>query len=119
MVPLPIALLALVYAAVATASAVSVWRVASGASQQQLVWPLAWLALSVAAMCGLALLRPWARRLAIIGLVVITTVVLAVAALLVMAGRPLGAIAATSAAALHVVMIRYLQRPSVRAYFQP
>ena len=55
--------------------------------------------------------------LAVIGLVLIAMTMLVIAALLVMAGRPLGGLFATAAASVHVVLIRYLQRPSVRAHF--
>jgi len=118
MVPWPIALLAMLYAVIATASAAAFWRIVSGTSHQSVVWPLGWLALSAAAMVGLALLRPWARRLAIVGLALITMTMLALAALLVMAGRPLGGLLATAAASVHVVIIYYLRRPAVRAMFQ-
>ena len=117
MVPWPIALLAMLYAVIATASAAGLWKIATGASHQSLVWPLGWLTLSVAAMVGLALLKPWGRRLAVVGLALITMSMLALAALLIMARRPLGGLLATAAASVHVVMIRYLHRPATKAYF--
>ena len=117
MVPWPIALLAMLYAVIATSSAAGLWKIAVGASRQSPLWPMGWLALSVAAMVGLSLLKSWGRRLAVIGLALIVITMLAVAALLVMAGRPLGGLLATVAASVHVVMIRYLQRPATKAYF--
>ena len=45
MIPIPVALLALFYAVIATMSGVSVWKVVTGVSQQSIVWPLGWLAL--------------------------------------------------------------------------
>ena len=117
MVPIPIALLALFYAVIATASAVSLWKVVSGASHQSFLWPLGWLALSVSAMYGLALLKPWARTVAIISFVALTTVALGVAGLMVATGRPLGGLFSTVIVGFYVLSIRYLQRPSVKRYF--
>ena len=117
MVPTPIALLTLFYGCLAAMSASTVWRVMSGASQQSLLWAAGWLALSAGAMCGLPLLRPWARTLAIAGLAGFSLVLLAHAAALVMAGRPLIGLGATLTASMPVLVIRYLRRPIVRAYF--
>jgi len=117
MIPLPIALLALFYAVVATMSGLSVWKVATGISQQSIVWPLAWLALSVSAVYGLALLRSWGRTVAIIGFIALAVVTLSFAALLV-AGRQAGAaLVTTFTAGLYILGIRYLQRPSIKVYF--
>jgi hypothetical protein len=117
MVPWPIALLALLYAVIATASAVSVWRVMSGASAQPLLWPVAWLTLSASAVYGLALLKPWARTVTLIGFVALSVVTLGVAGVMVATGRPLGGLFATVIVGFYVLAIRYLQRPSVRTYF--
>ena len=118
MVPWPIALLALFYAAIATISASTVWKIATGQAHQSLVWPVGWLALSAGAMCGLPLLRPWARHVAIAGSALTALITLAVAGLLVMGGRPLGALAATLGAGVHVLIIRYLQRQATKSYFE-
>ena len=119
MVPWPIALLSVCYGLVAAVSATLVWKVATGAAHQPLVWPVAWLALSGGIMCGLPLLKPWARRLAIVGSVWLMVVTLSVAGLLIIHGRPLAGLLATVGAALHVIVIRYLNRPQVRVWFRP
>ena len=119
MIPWPIALLTLFYGCLAAMSAATAWRVMTGASEQSLVWAVGWLALSAGAMCGLPLLRPWARTLAIAGLAGFSLVLLAHAAGLVMAGRPLVGLGATMTASMPVLVIRYLRRPTVRACFQP
>jgi hypothetical protein len=117
MVPVPIALLALFYAVIATMSGVSVWKVATGVSHQSLIWPLGWFALSASAVYGLALLKSWGRTVAIIGFIALATVTLSFAALLV-AGRQAGAaLLTTFTAGLYVLGIRYLQRPAIKAYF--
>jgi hypothetical protein len=118
MVPWPIALLTLFYGVIATISAATVWKIVTGVSGQSLIWPVAWLALSGSAMCGLPLLKPWARGLAVFGSALLALVSLAFAGLLVMAGQPLGGLLATLGAAIHVLVIRYLQRPVVKAYFR-
>lgn len=117
MIPWPIALLTLFYGLIAAASGAMVWKILAGSSRQPLLWALAWLAVSGGVMCGLPLLKPWARRLAIFGSVVLTALTLSVAALFIMASRPLAALVITLGAGLHVVTIRYLRRPAVRAWF--
>jgi len=118
MIPWPIALLSLCYGLIAAASSVMVWKITAGSSQQPLLWALAWLAVSSGVMCGLPLLKPWARRLAIFGSVVLTALTLSVAAVFLIASRPVAALVITLGAGLHVVTIRYLQRPAVRAWFE-
>ena len=117
MIPWPIALIAVLFAIVAAVSAASVCKIASGAVHHPVLWPAAWLALSTAVICGLVLLRPWARRAAVLGLILMTLLGLAVASLLVLAGRPGAALAATVITAVFLVTIRYLRRPGVKAYF--
>jgi hypothetical protein len=117
MIPVPIALLALFYAVIAAAAGASVWRVVTGASTQSILWPAAWLALSLSAMFGLALLKPWSRSVAIIGFAALCAVTLGVAGLMVAGGRPGTGLVATLIVGFYVLAIRYLQRPSVKAYF--
>ena len=117
MIPWPIALLTLFYGVIATLSASAAWKVVSGMSERPMLWPLAWLALALSTACGLALLRPWGRRLAVAGSVIMALVTLALAGLLVMGGHPVAALLATVAASVHVIVIRYLGRPVVRGYF--
>ena len=118
MVPWPIALLTLFYGAVAAASAATVWGICCGRSHQPLPWALAWLGFSASTMCGLPLFKSWARRLAVFGSILMVALILAIAALLAMHGHPIGALAATLASAIHVLIIRYLRRPVVRACFE-
>jgi hypothetical protein len=118
MVPWPIALLAAVYAVLATASAASVWRIVTGSSSQSLLWAVGWLSLSAAAMCGLALLKPWARTLAVWGFAALALLTLALAGQLVGSGRPVGALVTALMAGLHILAIRYLRRPTVKALFE-
>ncbi len=117
MVPWPIALLTLLYGVIAAVSAATVWQVVGGFTSRPLTWPLLWLAASGSAMCGLPLLKPWARVIAIWASVGLMLATLSVAALLVASGRPLGALVATCGAGVHILVIRYLRRPVVRAYF--
>ena len=117
MIPIPVALLSLFYAVIATMSGVSMWKVVTGVSQQSILWPLAWLALSASAMCGLALLRLWGRTVAIIGFIALSVVTLSFAGLLVVGRHAGAALLTTFTAGLYVLAIRYLQRPSTKAYF--
>lgn len=117
MVPWPIALLSLFYGVIAAASAANAWKAVQGISRQPVLWPLLWLAVSAGAMCGLALLRPWGRVLAVAGFTALCVVALAVAGVLVTSAHPLAAIAAAVAAGLHIMAIRYLQRATVKALF--
>ena len=117
MVPWPIALLTIFYGAIASLSAATVWQVVSGTGGRALIWPAMWLALSAGVMFGLPLLKAWARRLAIVASVLLMLSMLGVAVRVVMAGRPLIGLVATVGAAVHVIIIRYLQRPAVKAYF--
>ncbi len=117
MIPWPIALLSLFYGVLTAASAATVWKILTGALHQPLLWALAWLALSVGAMCGLALLKSWGRALAIFGSVLMAVLTLAVAGLCAINGHPFGGLLSTVGAGIHLIVIRYLRRPMVRAYF--
>ena len=118
MIPAPIAMLAVFYGVIAATSGASLWKIIIGRSSQPFLWPSMWLALSVGAMCGLALLRPWGRRLAIWASALLMVATLAVSALLVSAGRPWIGLMVTLSATCHVMVIRYLQRPLVRQLFE-
>ena len=117
MVPWPVALLTLFYGVIAAASSATVWNILSGRAQASVAWPMAWLAMSGGAMCGLPLLKPWGRALAITVSILLTLVTMSIAGLLVAAHHPLAALAATGSSLMHVITIRYLQRPSVKAFF--
>ena len=117
MIPWPIALLTLFYGALAAASAATVWKIAIGLTDRPISWPLAWLAASVGLMCGLPLLKPWARQLAIAGSWMLVATTLAIAGLLARADRPIAALGATLGCTIHLIVIRYLGRPSVKVHF--
>ena len=117
MVPWPIALLSLFYGIVAAASAATLWKVLVGAVERPVAWPLCWLVLSAGAMCGLPLLRSWGRRFAVWTSSLLTASTLAGSALLVASGRPVAGLAVTFSTAFHLLVIRYLTRPSVRHWF--
>ena len=114
---MPIAILTIFYGLLATLSAAAVWRVASGTSRQSLVWALGWLALSAGAMCGLPLLKPWGRTLALITSAALMAATLAVSAALIASGHPAAGLAVTCTTAFHALVIRYLGRPVVKRYF--
>lgn len=117
MVPVPIAILTLFYGLLATCSAAAVWRVASGATRQSWVWALGWLVLSAGATCGLPLLKPWGRTLALITSAALMAATLAVSAALIASGHPGAGLAVTCTTAFHALVIRYLGRPVVKEYF--
>ena len=117
MVPWPIALLTLFYGLLAAVTGTTVWKIVTGTLERPIVWPAAWLALSVAVMCGLPLFKPWARRLAVVGSAGLGLVTLGVALLIAGAGRPGFGLLGALLAGTHLIVIRYLRRPSVKAYF--
>ena len=118
MIPWPIGLLTLFYGAMAALSAATVWKMLFDVTDRSIVLPLAWLTLSATLMCGLPLLKSWARTLAVGASLLMMLFTLSLAALLVMRGQPGVAVLATCGAGVHGVIIRYLQRPVVKTYFQ-
>ena len=118
MVPLPIAGLAVLFALIAALSASEVWKILQGRVDGSPVWALAWLVISFVTMCGLSLMRPWARRAAIVGLIFMALWGLGVAALYIAARQPWMALAMTFSTLLPVGSIRYLRRPLVKALFE-
>ena len=117
MVPLPIGLLTLMYAGIVAAASASIWGRLIGRGEASLVWSAGWLAVSLGAVCGLALLRPWGRRLAMWGFAGLMATTLAMAAQQIAGGRPVAALATAITAGLQYLGIRYLRRPHVRAWF--
>lgn len=118
MVPWPIALLTVFYGMVAAFSAATAWRILSGAVEQLLAPQLIWLALSAGAMGGLPLRKAWGRRLAIWTSLLLMIAMVATAVLVGVVGRhPLLGIVMACGAGLHVLAIRYLQRPDVKQWF--
>lgn len=117
MVPWPIAFLSLAYAVLATVAAASCWKILNGIIVRPLSISLAWLVLATTVMIGLPLLKDWARRMAIASSILLALTTLAFAATLVASRHPAGALLATLGAGIHVIVIRYLRRPVVRAQF--
>lgn len=117
MVPVPIAMLSLGYGILAAMAGTSIWKVLIGSVEGNVLWPAAWLVLSLVSACGLALLKPWARTLAIVGFVWITLVILSLAGVMIASGRPVAALAAVIGTGVPLLAIRYLRRPIVRELF--
>ena len=117
MVPWPMAILTLYYGVIATLSAAMLWKVLIGASHRPLIWPMVWFVLSAGAMMGLPFLKAWARGLAIWTSTLLIVATLSVAGLLIASGHPVGALLATVGTAVHVIVIRYLQRPVIKVLF--
>ncbi len=117
MVPGPIALLSLFYGVIATIAAASIFKILAGASTQSLIWPLLWFGLAAGAMCGLPLLKSWARRVAIAGSIGMSLLMLGVAASYVSSAHPLAGLLTALLAGTHILIIRYLRRPDVKGYF--
>ena len=117
MIPWPIAFLTLFYGVIATLSAATIWRIATGVIARPLLRPLAWLAVSSSVTFGLPLLKSWGRTVTVAASALMALTTLAVAGLLVVGGRPLAALLVAVAAGGHILVIRYLQRPAIKAYF--
>ena len=119
MIPWSVALIALAYAAIASASAATLVKIAEGRASQPVFWPALWLAVSLTLLVGLAQMKPWARRLAIWSSVLIASGAAGIASASI--ARPVPepgwALAATGAASLQLLIIRYLTRPRVKAWF--
>ena len=117
MIPLPVALLALLFTALATVSAARLYQALTGASQQSMLWAIGWLVVCGGAAMGLALLRSWGHRLAVLGLWACALATLSIAGLLAGARHPAEAMMTAIGAGLPVVGVQYLKRPAVRAWF--
>ena len=70
-------------------------------------------------MCGLSLLKPWARRLAVGASSLMMAATLSFAALLIARAHPVAGLMATLSAGVHVLIIRYLRRPMIKTLFAP
>ena len=83
------------------------------------MWPLVWWAVSAMLVVGLALMKPWARMLAIIASTVMTVGALGMAIIAVLPAQPEGwrSLMATCMAGGHLIIIRYLTRPQVKGWF--
>jgi len=119
MVPWPIALLAGLYAVLATSSAAALWRIMQGQAHQSPLWPAVWCAVSTTLVIGLALLKPWARTLAIWSATFTLVGWLSAALLAVLrpTPAPLSSLTATGIAGGYLLVLRYLTRPHVKAWF--
>jgi hypothetical protein len=111
-----VAVLAVGFAALAALAWLNLLQAA--VTPLQRCWLAGWTLLATATMVGLPLLRPWARALAVLGLGWLTLMLLATAAGLVGRGRPAAGILLTLAAGGVLLVIRYLRRPSVKAWFE-
>ena len=118
MVPWPIALLSMGYTLLAPSSAVMTWRHLHG-QVAGWVWSGAWCAVSVVLVAGLATLKPWARRLAVwvSGALMVSALGAGILAITQVPPQPTRSLAATVMACVQVVVMRYLTRPHVRAWF--
>ena len=121
MVPWPIALLSVGYTILATSAAAAMWRHLQG---QGGAWSLGaglWCAVSVILVAGLATLKPWARTLALWVSVGLTLGALGAGVLAIVQAppQPMRSLAATIMACVQLVILRYLTRPHVRAWFRP
>lgn len=118
MIPWPIALLALFYGVVATLAAATAWKIILGVSAASWTWAVVWVVLSGGAVYGLIFLKPWGRKLAIWTSTLLIVTTLAVSALLIASTQPGFGLLMTFSTACHYLMIRYLQRPMVKAWFE-
>jgi len=120
MIPWPVAFLAIFYAVLATSSAAILWQAGHGQLQRSLLWPGLWCGLSTLLVLGLALLKPWARKLAIWTSIVMMLGSLGVAGSAIVQANPepIRSLIATGIASAQLVVIRYLCRPAVKAWFQ-
>lgn len=121
MIPWPIAMVVVFYAMLATASASTLWNIASGRLQGSAVWPSVWFGLSAILVMGLAFLKAWARQVAVWASLVMMFTALGVAYLVIATPNPQPArsLLATGMAGIHLVVIRYLTRPHVKGWFSP
>ena len=120
MVPWPIGVIAAVHAVFATVAAAAVWRVGmSHALSASSAWSSLWCLSSSALTVGLVFLKPWARRFAVYASIALAIGGLAVAALAVLGAPPDPArsLCGTGFASAQLVIIRYLTRPRVKAWF--
>ncbi len=120
MVPWPIALLVLWYAGLATASAATLWKLWHGQVHGAILWLSVWCGVSAVLVVGLAWLKPWARKLAIwsSGLILVGALANAGLAIAQAAPQPMRSVLATGIASIQLVVIRYLTRPHVKAWFK-
>lgn len=119
MVPWPIAVVCGLYAVIATAAAVAVWRALSEGGVAAIGWSWFWLAMAGSVVAGLAFMKPWGRRLAVWGSLALLVGALGSAVLAIMHAppQPLRSMTATGLAGVYLVVIRYLTRPRVKAWF--
>ena len=119
MVPWSIALLALWYAGLATASAATLWKLGQEQVHGAVLWPSVWCGVSAILVVGLAWLKPWARKLAIwsSGFILLGALANAGLAIAQATPQPMRSLWATGIASIQLVVMRYLTRPHVKAWF--
>jgi len=118
MIPWPIALLCVFYAVIATVSAASLWQGLARPSTL-LAWPVAWLVLTTVVTVGLGLMKPWARRVAVWTSLALMVAALCAAWMAAILTPPSAraSLLGTGLASIQFVVIRYLTRPHVKAWF--
>ncbi|MBI3088058.1 MAG: hypothetical protein HYY91_04150 [Candidatus Omnitrophica bacterium] len=119
MIPWPIALLAGLYAVLGTCSAAALWRILQGQEARSPLWPMAWTVVSGAIVVGFAFLKPWARTLAIwsAAFTLVGSLSAALLAVLRPHPEPMRSVTATAMAGVYLLVLRYLTRPHVKAWF--
>ncbi len=119
MIPWPIAVLCAFYAILATSSAALGWNIVAHRVEGSLVWSGLWTVWSLVLVWGLAFLKPWARTLAVWASVVLMVSALGAALLVILRAHPepRASLTATGMATVHLIVLRYLTRPHVRAWF--
>ena len=119
MVPWPVAVVCGLYAVIATSAAAAVWRALPQGGAAVIGWSGLWLAMAGSVVAGLARMKPWGRRLAVWGSLALLVGALGSAVLAVMQAppQPLRGLTATGLAGVYLVVIRYLTRPRVKAWF--
>ena len=116
MIPLPIALLSLFYALIATAAAAQSYKILTGMLDKPLIPQITWLILAAGAMVGLPLRRPWGRWMGIACAWWVVLTVLAIAAWLIVHQEPGFGLVAGLGTVVPLVAARYLTRPKVKAW---
>jgi hypothetical protein len=117
MIPWPIALLSLSYVFIAAMAAKRAWLITTGLAGGSLLIQAVWLGLAGGAAIGLALLRPWGRRLAIWTSLSLMALFAGLATLAVAAREPAIGLATACLAGLQMVPIRYLRRLPATAWW--
>ena len=119
MIPWPIAIVCGLYTAVATFAAAAAWKGLHAGAPAAVSLSAAWALASAAIVFGLASMKPWSRRLALwtSTALLVSALVTAVWAIFQPSPQPSRSLIATGMASAYLVVVRYLTRPCVRAWF--